>query len=349
MKDADAATIWARKIYGSQSTGPFPNGIKLRLVPELTPMTTLPTRVKMDRLRTKQATFNNGIIRVTIWELNSLDYVSKELGVSLRALIMGIKSKDKPHLTLFHSIDDHWKGPSHGHVVTFIPQLEDHARMILTGLLTYLSFHHPNHAEEIATYFTASAVERAKETKWDPRNYNLITADDERLDNLLVADEDFDFSDDDTNAKTDTAISGNNKATKQKARPDASNLQSRTLYGHDEDSVSTLASTRTGRKKVSFSTSDQATAPTKQSSTTPPQDEQHSTVSSISQTIEDRFANMEIKFNNNMEETSRLLRIILNKQEALERVSFNQGPPDGQPVVTPTGEAGIPRDAGGGP
>ena len=350
MKDADAATAWARRIYGSSSIGPFPNGIKLRMVPELTPMTTNNTRVKMDRLRAKQANFNHGLIRVTTWELNSLDYVSKELGVSLRDLIMGIRSKDKPHLTLFHSVDDHWRGPSHGHVLSFIPQLQDHARMMITGgLLTYLSFHQPDYAEEIATYFTASAVERAKENRWDPLTYTFITADDERLDNLLAADADFDLSDDEETGKTDVTIIGHPSSTTLNARPNAGNLQSRTLYGHEEDSISTLASNRKGRKKVSFSNPDQSTAPTQSSFTTQNQDEHQSTVSSISQTLEDRFSNMEIQFNTNMEETSKLLRIILEKQEAIEQKANNQGHPDGQPVVTPTGDAGVPRDAGGGP
>jgi len=60
---------------------------------------------------------------------------------------------------------------------------------------------------------------------------------------------------------------------------------------------------------------------------------------------------MEILVNTTLAENSQLIRLLLAKQDALEHSKFptNQGHPDGQPVVSPTGEASIPRDAGGGP
>ena len=347
--DTVAAKTWIKRTYGSQSTGPFPNGIRMRLVPELTPLTNTYTRVKIDRLRARQSAFTKGVLRATTWELHSLDYASKETGTTLRDLIMGIRAKEKPELLLFHSVDDHWQG--NGHVVTFLPSFQSEARMILSCLLTYLQFYHPDKAADIATYFTEPAVERAEEAKWDPVRYCVITPDDEMIDDLLEADTDFDLPDDTADSRTAAAIADSTSGSTRTSRPEADNL-SRTLYGRDEDSVSTMATNRTGRKKVTFKSTEPTTvASTQQSSITSMQDGQGSTVSSISQTIEDRFASMELLVHTNINETSQLLRKILEKQEAFERTSNppHQGHPAGQPVVTPTGEAGIPRDAGSGP
>ena len=313
-------------------------------------MTNVYTRVKIERLRSRQAAFTDGIIRATTWEISSLDYVSPDAGHSLHQLMMAITAKENPALSLFHSVDAHWQG--NGHVVSFIPQFEAEARMILAGLLTYLTFYHPDKAEAIESYFTTAAVERSSESKWDPVRYCIITSDDEMVDDLLEVDTDFNFLDLSQCNTSNAAAPGSNQPVANKPiRPDASNLESRTLYGQDDDTVSTLATNNPGRKKVNFkrgtSISD---APTQKSSKTSTQDGQHSTVSSMSQTLEDRFEKIELMVNKKLDETSHLMRLLLAKQEALEHQQLppNQDQPAGQPVVSPTGEASIPRDAGGG-
>ena len=352
--DAASAKRWLERTYGTRTLGPFPHGIKMRLVPELTPLTNTQSRVKIERLRARQARFCKKVVRTRTWELTSLDYVSPDVGHSLRQLMMEIKSKEKPVLPLFHSVDLQWRGD--GHVVTYLPEFESEARMMLIGLLTYLNFHHPDKAEALETYFSDSAVERAVETKWDPDQYCMISADDERVDALVDADLDYDLLDSDDDENTAKAVSGTGQQVPAPQRPDATNLQSRTLYGKDDDSVSTFASTRTGqsrKKRVNFAPTPSASDTTgHKSSTSTMQDEQQSTVSSISQqTLEERFQNIELLVNDKIAETNHILRLLLARQDAVEnhQSHSNQDTPTRQSVVSPTGEASIPpRDTGGG-
>ena len=351
--DAATAKRWLERTYGTRALGPFPHGIKMRLVPELTPLTNTQTRVKIERLRARQARFCKKVVRTRTWDLTSLDYISPDVGFSLRQKMMEIKSKDKPALTLFHTVDLQWRGD--GHVVTYLPEFESEARMMLIGLLTYLNFHHPDKAEALETYFSESAVERAAETKWDPDRYCMISADDERVDDLVAADLDYDLLDSDDDDHTDKAVSGKGQQEIAAQRPDATNLLSRTLYGKDDDSISTFASNRTGRsrkKRVNFAPAPSAPdigGPKSSTSTT--QDEQQSTVSSISQqTLEERFEKIELLVNDKMAETNHILRLLLSRQDATDQhqIQSNQDTLDRQPVVSPTGEASIPPgDTGG--
>ncbi len=46
----NVAKQWFSKVYGATSSSGFPNGIKMRLVPQLTLRTSAPMRVKIGRL-----------------------------------------------------------------------------------------------------------------------------------------------------------------------------------------------------------------------------------------------------------------------------------------------------------
>ena len=144
----------------------------------------------------------------------ALDYISPDTGTSLRTLMMGIKSKEKPLLSLFHSVDVHWHG--NGHVVTFLLRFEAEAWMILSGLLIYLSFYHPDQAKVIAMYFTAAAMECTIDQKWDPVQYCIMTPDDEVVDDLLEVDAEFDLLDPNAeNHTTDANVNCTASATTQ--------------------------------------------------------------------------------------------------------------------------------------
>ena len=114
--------------------------------------------------------------------------------------------------------------------------------------------------------------------------------------------------------------------------------------------MSTMATNCPGWKKSNSkrdtSISD---ATTQQPSNTTTPDGQHSMISSISQTLEDRFEKIELMVNTKVDVTSQLVCLLLSKQEALEtkQPPPNQDQPAGQPVVSPTGEASIPWEAGG--
>ena len=162
----------------------------MRLVPELTPLTSTDTRAKFEWLRTRQENFCKHVVRATTWELGSIDYKDPTMNKSLRHLTMQIKAREKPHLTLFHSIDRHWQG--NGHVATFIPQFEAEARMILAGLLPFLLHYHPNHEEQLLKFFSDPDKERLGEVTWDPVKYCIVTPDDIAVDSLMEGDDEFD-------------------------------------------------------------------------------------------------------------------------------------------------------------
>jgi hypothetical protein len=185
--DADPATFSLnepiiREMFAANKTGNFPLGIKLRLVPETTSFSNPESKAKVGRLRNRQANFGANLMAATTWEISSLDFHDTELDDrSLRDLMMDIPSTDHPHLTLFHSIDPSFKGD--GHVVSFLPQMEDEARATITGLLTYLLFNNENN-DRIKKFFTVSAVERAASSHWDSARQCVISEYDTLVDKL---------------------------------------------------------------------------------------------------------------------------------------------------------------------
>ena len=113
----------------------FPLGIKLCLVPEISTILSLDTKVKVDCLRNCHAKFQQHAVSMLNWEVAELDFVQAS-GDSLRSQIMAIQSTAFPTQSLFHSVDPHWKG--NGFVFSFSPTLEDKACTRVTGLLVYL-------------------------------------------------------------------------------------------------------------------------------------------------------------------------------------------------------------------
>ena len=124
------------RIYGHDSVGPFPNGIKMRLVPEITPLMGPASRAKADKLRNRQANFVQYCMKAVSWEIATLVFVDATIGHSLRQMIMTIRARHRPNLSLFHSVDAQWQG--NGYVVTFVPEFESEARTVLAGLLPFL-------------------------------------------------------------------------------------------------------------------------------------------------------------------------------------------------------------------
>jgi hypothetical protein len=162
------------QIYGHAATGPFPNGVKMRLVPKITPLMGPLSRAKAARLRNRQANFVRYSLKITTWEFVTLDYMDLKMGASLRDLLMGIKVKDSPQYSLFHSVDAQWQG--NGHIITVIPDFHSEACKVLAGILPFLLFHYPNNSNRLAAMFTPAVVERSLSAHWDPVSYSVITA-----------------------------------------------------------------------------------------------------------------------------------------------------------------------------
>jgi hypothetical protein len=67
------------------------------------------TRQNVTRLRTRQdSNFRQQIMTAITWDISALDFVDKNIGKSLRDLIMKIESRQKPGQQLFHAVDETW-------------------------------------------------------------------------------------------------------------------------------------------------------------------------------------------------------------------------------------------------
>ena len=125
-------------------------------------------------------------MKAVSWEIATLDYIDSTIGHSLRQMIMSVRARNHPNLSLFHSINAQWQG--NGYVVTFVPEFESEARTVLAGLIPFLRYLFSAHEERVNAMFTPAAVERSQEATWDPESYAVLTPDDGILTNLEEVD-----------------------------------------------------------------------------------------------------------------------------------------------------------------
>jgi hypothetical protein len=321
------------QIYGTSSQGPFPNGVKMRLVPEITPLMGPHSRAKIARLRNRQANFVEYSMAVTTWEIATLDYHDQELGASLRDLIVSIRAQESPQQPLFHSVDAQWQG--NGFVVTFLPNFESEARTVIAGFIPFLQFHHPDHKDRLAALFTPSAVKRASEASWDPVAYAVITADDGVVDGFEDIDHDMDICPPTVLVEGIPDSNDNDRAIP--SRPDPGRLQGHQLFG-DLDSVSTIDTRGTKGRSRPRARSATGSASTSVRSSSPSASSRRSSASSV--TLEDRVSSMEAKFDRTLAILERLAttRTTTDTPSSATGSAF-QDHPAGHPVVTP-GTAG---------
>ena len=335
------------RIYGHDSVGPFPSGIKMRLVPEITPLMGLASRAKADKLRNRQANFVQYCMKAVSWEIATLDYVDTTIGHSLRQMIMTVRARNQPNLSLFHSIDAQWQG--NGHVVTFVPEFESEARTVLAGLIPFLHYLFPEHVERVNAMFTPAAVERSQEASWDPESYAVLTPDNGILANLEEVDAELNIQPPSSAAATGGLSIANNLSPP--ARPNPNRLITRTLYGNDNDSVSTIDTQGTRRRGRSASRNSSRSQPIARSRS-PSVTTQQSTISSV--TVEERMVTMEAQMTRVMSTFEQLLTHFdsRNPNDTTNRLdepsSSSQDHLDGHPVVTPGLSAGgLPPGAAG--
>jgi uncharacterized coiled-coil protein SlyX len=81
------------RIYASSKNEDYPNGIRLRLVPEINSMISPETRQNVTRLRASQDNFQKQIGNAISWDIMALDFVDSKLQRSLRDLIIKIESR----------------------------------------------------------------------------------------------------------------------------------------------------------------------------------------------------------------------------------------------------------------
>ena len=316
----------------------------MRLVPEITLQMHSQLKVKVDRLRTQQAAFQEKIVRIACWDITVVDFFDQDFNGCLRDLLMAVRPIDKPTFSLFHSLDRRWSGD--GFTFSVIPQFESEARTLLAGLLPFLKFQHPAYTTAIERNFTPVAIDRATNESWDNVNFCVITPDDAMVQFILDEDAEFDFS------ESPSPISQTVQVVPI-LRPSAAHLEATTLYGRDNDSVSTTAThpKQGARHKISWA------VPPSSSSKVSPQASQ-SSVSVL--TMEEQILAVEQRLEKNidskLQELSTQLTRVLELSQPTSAVPpasltrLTATPQDHwhkQLMVSPS-DAGGPRAAGGG-
>ena len=178
-------------IYSSTATE-FPFYQKMRFLPVPKQVMNTSSKVKLERLANRQLQFCNKIAYARTWEIVGLYHTLPEAGGrNLAELITSIPSRTLPHLSLFHMVSPGW---TDGHTtLAFVPQLEEEARTMVAALLPYLAHHH---GDSIYKCFTTQAQDRAVQCTWDEETGQVVSPQDQAVDEAADMDEEFHFETD---------------------------------------------------------------------------------------------------------------------------------------------------------
>ena len=187
-------------MYGVSPDPAFPPvlGIRMRLTPEISRLTNLSSVAKATRLRKRQQAFCQNIVRITSWEISQLDFADKDLGCTLRQILMSLRSTEpgSEHLKLFFAVEHRYWMQDGGFVFLVLPIFEQEARMTIAGLLPYLKFlakEKRQPADRIEGFFTTEAVARMAGAFYDPTRREVISEDEAYLDDITTCAEDMHF------------------------------------------------------------------------------------------------------------------------------------------------------------
>jgi len=128
------------------------------------------------------------------WEIASLDLEDKTLRSSLCSILMNIPDPDDMTVKLFHSVNCMFK--QDGYIFCFHPDQAQTAQEIVAGLLVFLKgiWSGLMDVEKFNKFFSATALDRAKEAWWDPTDRCVITKADRELELLMTVDKDMAFT-----------------------------------------------------------------------------------------------------------------------------------------------------------
>jgi hypothetical protein len=217
------------KIYNRRAKT-FPLGIRLRFIPWCY-LNNNPAKLEnLLALRKKQEIFLAGVNTMTSWEITHLD--TKKGPLSLREMILQLRSKNDPNKPLFLSVDRAWNNASI-HVFAFLPSVASEARHMITILLPTLERLHGNYTNR---YFTAAATERAATMRWDEARQEIITDEDELLELALTNEDDIEYF-----GLTEISDNLNAIAVRDQATERAIEHMENVFHGVDHDSTGTVA------------------------------------------------------------------------------------------------------------
>ena len=174
--------------YYSASSTNFPSNIRMRLVPTFETLGNRDSREKARHLAAIQLAWTSNIKSTRTWEIATLDRTCRENNMTLREMILAVPHPTK-NTQLFHGVSRGFRNDSV--LLTYVPQYESEAQMMIAGLLPYLK---AKHGHWITKEFTESAVRRADEAIWDKEKNMVVTKNDTRIDALDEADGDLDLT-----------------------------------------------------------------------------------------------------------------------------------------------------------
>jgi hypothetical protein len=198
--DKAAAFIWAAHVwtsweksavcrkalsdlYSSRNKEGFPLGIQARFVPYTLDsrfITTPKTAQNVERMKSKQKRFNDRTSTARNFTIIGLDYECPDLGVTLREVLMGLRSSSQPERNLFVAVDQMTNYSSV--VMAFHEDLEQEATTVIPALPIILE---AKLGPSAWTWFNEEAKEYSAGYRWD-KTVGLVSIEDERTDEILA-------------------------------------------------------------------------------------------------------------------------------------------------------------------
>jgi hypothetical protein len=197
------------------------------LIPPINSIISQVSKEKYGLVVTRQAAFLAKMGTGTSWEFSQsllLDHVFKETELSLREIIMQIKSSRFPGHPVFHAVDPTW-GSDNSVNFNFHPENEAEARMYIAGLVPYIR---DMRGEHYLKLFSSEAIDRHMDSVFDETTKQIYSNTDIWVNNSLALDEKCNF--------TDVPV-----ASFSNPHPFANESPTPTVY-RDTDSVSTFRS-----------------------------------------------------------------------------------------------------------
>jgi hypothetical protein len=185
-----AATIrqTIRKIYKDGKKDGFPLGQKMRFIPNIADArypVTAGTRSNIRVLRSKQKSFMKNIKTHKSNTIQGLDYYIEEIELTLRQVIMGIRTTTEEDKSVFISVE---AAGGTSAVFTFHKNNSDEARQLVTALPIVLEM---KYGPRIWTWFTEDA--KAETSGWFfDKTLGKIVSPDEQYTKDILDDSDWD-------------------------------------------------------------------------------------------------------------------------------------------------------------
>ena len=156
---------------------------ELRMVPTIRRESTGYIKQKIKHLINKQEKYLATLSVTESYDLNDIDRVQSSLKMSLRQIIMGLKTlrtfdeKNEP-IKIFTSVDAvTW--PQDAHALTYPTHLAQEAQEYISSLPSFL---HWCYGDAVYDMINIEAVRKAQEAPWDPDQMRAITPESVELD-----------------------------------------------------------------------------------------------------------------------------------------------------------------------